>query len=110
MFAAVSAIGGGIPLGPATLASGAGEGMAPVVHQETALVRSVDLRTRNAGDGDAWAVLLFGSVLFLVALGFLIAWLRGRFRRSAAVAVSLRPATTPPATPSDREQLDPYPA
>ena len=85
MSAAISVIGGGIlPRFVSTthLASGvSGEVPAVVVQRETALVRSVDLRPRMAGDGDAWAVLLFGSAFFLVAIGLLIVWLRGRIRR-----------------------------
>jgi hypothetical protein len=78
------------------------------VGQETALVRSIDLRPHTSADGDAWAVLLFGTALFLVAAGFLFVWLRGRMRQAAAVPV--RVTHSVPSTPHDAEPIDPYPA
>jgi hypothetical protein len=109
MFA-VSAIGGGTPSAWSTLASGAGSDVTTaVVRHETALVRPIDLRSRSAGDGDAWVVLLFGSLFLLVAVGFLVVWLRGRVSKAVAAVVPARVRTesTPTTAP---EQFDPYPA
>jgi hypothetical protein len=105
------AMGGGIPSSgwsaPVVIAV-SGDTTAVVVQRETAVVRSIDLRPGSSADGDAWAVLLFGSAFFLVAAGFGVAWLRGRIRAAVAVAlarVSDRPRRTPPAS----DGLDPYP-
>ena len=91
------------------MASGvSGETTVVVVQRETALVRPIDLRARTAADGDAWAVLLFGSACFLVATGFFFVWLRARMRKAAAVRVRVRRQEL--TAPSDSsEQIDPYP-
>ena len=102
-----SAIGGRIPSGWLTLASGSGSGQTTgvLVAHDTALVRSIDLRGATESDGEAWVVLLFGLALFLAASVFFFIWLQERTRRRLAVA-------TPRPVPSvaDADQVEPYPA
>jgi hypothetical protein len=87
-----------------------GETTAIAVQHETALVRSIDLRTGTAADGDAaWAVLLFGAAFFLVATAFLFVWVRSRVRKAAAALVPARVSSHPLRTPSAADQLDPFP-
>ena len=88
------------------LASGVrGEMPAVVVQHETALVRSIDLRPHATAEGDAWAVLLFGSAFFVVAVGFLLVWLRARIRRAVVPA-----RVTAPQMPVYPESGDRYTA
>src|SRR4051794_36502094 len=94
----ILAHGLGVPsLGFALASSRSGETAAVLVQHDAALVRSVDLRPGTPADGDAWIVLLFGSVFVLVAAGFFVAWLMGRMRKATMVPLRVdhRPALTP---------------
>jgi hypothetical protein len=105
MSSSASAIGGGIPARSSSLVSGVtGDTTAAFVTQETALVRSIDLRGGAAGDGEAWAVFLFGSACFLAAAGYLVVWLRGRVRR---MMIPARVTSQPTMSAVNPEPLDP---
>jgi hypothetical protein len=108
MMSVGSTIGGGIAWGGtgAAFVAASADTTTVIVQQETALVRSFDLRPQTRGDGDAWVVLLFGSTFFLVAVGLLFVWLRGKLRQSAE-RVGVRVSDQPTAPASER--LDPYP-
>lgn len=106
----VFANGVGTSSGLSALASGvSGDTTAIVVQQETAVVRSIDLRARTSADGDAWIVLLVGSAFFLVAFGFLVVWLQARIRRVTAAAVPVRVNRQRTAMAAIPEPLDRYP-